>query len=213
MDVDNIFDDTNLDMISDTENDIGGLDMKWLDDLEHHNREYGKFYKDDVFNIKIVFIYTDANKNIEYVSSKHVDLENKNIFTQNELVNVIHNINHFNKKRYRLLKCYLYNLDIEPDELQNFIRSKYEQNAVSQDTPFFHTIDVARNIVIQPTISQFQKMNTIYLIMSERDVIDGKRHGNTSQTNEGKTRKIKRVRFHPDVKQTRKRTYTSGTSS
>ena len=213
MDVDNIFDDTNLDMISDTENDIGGLDMKWLDDIEHHNREYGKFYKDDVFNIKIVFIYTDANKNIEYVSSKHVDLENKNIFTQNELVNVIHSINHFNKKRYRLLKCYLYNLDIEPDELQNFIRSKYEQNAVSQDTPFFHTIDVARNIVIQPTISQFQKMNTIYLIMSERDVIDGKRHGNTSHTNEGKTRKIKRVRFHPDVKQTRKRTYTSGTSS
>lgn len=213
MDVDNIFDDTNLDMISDTENDIGGLDMKWLDDLEHHNREYGKFYKDDVFNIKIVFIYTDANKNIEYVSSKHVDLENKNIFTQNELVNVIHNINHFNKKRYRLLKCYLYNLDIEPDELQNFIRSKYEQNAVSQDTPFFHTVDVARNIVIQPTISQFQKMNTIYLIMGERDVIDGKRHGNTSHTNEGKTRKIKRVRFHPDVKQTRKRTYTSVTSS
>ena len=213
MDVDNIFDDTNLDMISDTENDIGGPDMKWLDDLEHHNREYGKFYKDDVFNIKVVFIYTDANKNIEYVSSKHVDLENKNIFTQNELVNVIHSINHFNKKRYRLLKCYLYNLDIEPDELQNFIRSKYEQNAVSQDTPFFHTIDVARNIVIQPTISQFQKMNTIYLIMSERYVIDGKRHGNTSHTNEGKTRKIKRVRFHPDVKQTRKRTYTSVTNS
>ena len=146
------------------------------------------------------------------MSSKDVDLENKNIFTQNELVNVIHNINNVNKKRYRLLKCYLYNLDIEPDELQNFIRNTNTQNTNSQDTPFFHMVDVARNIIIQPTISQFQNMNTIYLIMGERNVIDGKRHGNTSHTNEGKTRKIKRVMFHPDVKQTRKRTYTSVTN-
>ena len=74
--------------------------MKWLDDVEEHNREYGKFYKDDIFNIKVVFIYTDVNKNIEYVSSKNVDLENKNIFTQNELVSVIHTNNQINKKDF-----------------------------------------------------------------------------------------------------------------
>lgn len=207
MEVDNISNEEDLDMVSDYENDFDNLDIKWLDDVEQHNREYGKFYKDDIFNIKIVFIYTDVNKNIEYVSSKNVDLENKNIFTQNELVSVIHTNNQINKKRYRLLKCYLYNLDIEPDDLKDFIRNNNKYDVSKMDTPFFHLIDVARNIVIQPTISQFQKMNTLYLVMGERDVIDGKRHGNTPHTQEGKTRKVKRVRFHPDIKQTRKRSY------
>lgn len=207
MEVDNIFDETNLDVVSDNENDFVDLDMKWLDDVEQHNRDYGKFYKDDVFNIKVVFIYTDVNKNIEYVSTKNVDLENKNAFTQDELVNVIHRSNQINRKKYRLLKCYLYNLDIEPDDLQEFIRNKNKYDTSNVDIPFFQLIDVARNIVIQPTISQFQKMNTLYLIMGERDVMDGKRHGNSPHAQEGKTRKIKRVRFHPDVKQTRKRSY------
>ena len=207
MEVDNISNEEDLDMVSDYENDVDNLDVKWLDDVEQHNREYGKFYKDDIFSIKIVFIYTDVNKNIEHVSSKNVDLENKNIFTQNELVSVIHTNNQINKKRYRLLKCYLYNLDIEPDDLKDFIRNNNKYDVSKTDTPFFHLIDVARNIVIYPTISQFQKMNTLYLVMGERDVIDGKRYGNTAHTQEGKTRKVKRVRFHPDVKQTRKRSY------
>ena len=106
MEVNNISDEIGLDLVSDNESDFDNLDMKWLDDLEEHNREYGKFYKDDVFNIKVVFIYTDVNKNIECVSSKNVDLENKNAFTQDELVNIIHRSNQINKKKYRLLKCY-----------------------------------------------------------------------------------------------------------
>ena len=193
MEVNNISDEIGLDLVSDNESEFDNLDMKWLDDVEEHNREYGKFYKDDIFNIKVVFIYTDVNKNIEYVSSKNVDLENKNIFTQNELVSVIHTNNQINKKRFRLLKCYLYNLDIEPDDLKDFIRNNNKYNVSKADTPFFHLIDVARNIIIQPTISQFQKMNTLYLVMGERDVIDGKRHGNRPHTQEGKTRKVKRV--------------------
>jgi hypothetical protein len=106
-----------------------------------------------------------------------------------------------------MLKCYLYNLDIEPDDLKDFIRNKNKHHVSPSNTPFFQIIDVARNITIQPTISQFQNMNALYIIMGERDVIDGKRHGNTPHTHEGKTRKVKRVRFHPDIKQTRKRSY------
>lgn len=207
MEIDNNFDDTNLDMVTDTEDDIGDLDMKWLDDIEQHHHDYAKFYKDDVFNVKFVFIYTDVNKDIKYVSSKHIDLETKNVCTQNELANIIYNNNQINKKKYRLLKCYLYNLDIEPDDLQDFIHNKKKQSISLYDTPFFRLIDVARNIVIHPTISQFQKMNALYLIMVERDVVDGTFYGSTPHTSESRTRKIKRVRFHPDIKQTRKRSY------
>ena len=206
MEVNNISDEIGLDLVSDNESEFDNLEYRGQMMLKNIIVNMESFIK-MIFSISKLFIYTDVNKNIEYVSSKNVDLENKNIFTQNELVSVIHTNNQINKKRFRLLKCYLYNLDIEPDDLKDFIRNNNKYNVSKADTPFFHLIDVARNIIIQPTISQFQKMNTLYLVMGERDVIDGKRHGNSPHTQEGKTRKVKRVRFHPDVKQTRKRSY------
>lgn len=204
------FNDTELDMTSDIEdeNNNGDLDMNWITDIEQHNDEYGKFYKDDIFTLKVVFIYTNFDKDIEHVSSSNIDLETKNILTHAELANIIYTKNKINNTRYRLLRCYLYNIDIDPDDLKQFIQKQqnYEQTTL-ETLPFFNKVDTARNILINPTISQFHKMNTLYLIMGEREPTNGKRHNNAN-TNETRTRKIKRVRFHPDVKHTRRRLYT-----
>ena len=190
--------DTVSDIDDDTDTEPVQLDMKWLSDIEQHNNDYGKFYKDDVFTMNVVFIHANCDKNIEHVSSMKVDLENKNIFTQHELANIIQTKNKVNKTKYRLISAYLYNIDIEPDDLLDFI--KKHTNPASEQ--FFNKLDLARDIIIHPTIAQFHKMNTLYLIMGERRERDTK-------ANEGRTRKIKRVTFHPDIKQTRKRMYTN----
>ena len=66
--------DTISDIDDDTDTEPVQLDMKWLSDIEQHNNDYGKFYKDDVFTMKVVFIHANFDKNIERVSSMKVDL-------------------------------------------------------------------------------------------------------------------------------------------
>jgi hypothetical protein len=122
------FDDTSI--------DCADLDNKWLDDIEKDNIDYAKFYKDDIYDIKVMFVYVDSNNAIYHVSSEHLELETKNTVLQKEIVSIVNDKKKVNKKNYRVFKCYLYNLDIDPDDLHKFIANKYvEDNHSSLFSP------------------------------------------------------------------------------
>lgn len=183
------------------------LDTKWITDIEAHNKDYAKFYKDDVYRTQAVFVYIDHDNAITHVSEQDVDLETKNILTQQELASIVNDKNRVGKKKYRLVKCYLYNIDIDPEDLRAFIR---EAGTGTMTNRFFRQLDLAHDAIIYPTISQFQNLNTIYLFMREKNADMPTGDGTRAENN---TRKIKRVSFHPDIKHTRRRGYSSVSSS
>lgn len=182
----------------DTNNDCIDLDNKWLDDIEKDNIDYARFYKDDIYDIKVIFVYVDSNNAIYHVSSEYLELETKNIVLQKEIINIVNDKKKVNKKNYRVFKCYLYNIDIEPDDLHKFIANKHNDDRQSS---FFRTIDLAFDIKVNPTIAQFHTLNTLYLFMREKqtDTLSD----DTNKKNI--TKKIKRVSFQPDLKHTRRR--------
>ena len=197
--LDNLDDLDSLEPAGDT--NFVNLDTKWITDLETHNKDYAKFYKDDVYHIQIVFAYIDHDNVIIHVSEHSVDLETKNILTQQELASLVNDKNRVGKKKYRLVKSYLYNIDIDPEDLRAFIR----EPELTTDR-FFRQLDLAHDAVIYPTIAQFQNLNTIYLFMREKHA---EMPTGDSTKMENNTRKIKRVSFHPDIKHTRRRGYSS----
>lgn len=185
-------DDLNID---DTSNDCIDLDNKWLDEVEKNNIDYANFYKDDIYNIKVIFVYVDNNNTIYHVSSEHLELETKNTVSQKEIVTIVNDKKKINKKNYRIFNCYLYNIDIDPDDLHKLIANQYNQSS------FFRSINLAYDIKINPTIAQFHTINTLYLFMREKPTDINS--DNNSKRNV--TRKIKRVTFQPDLKHTRRR--------
>jgi hypothetical protein len=184
------FDDTSI--------DCADLDNKWLDDIEKDNIDYAKFYKDDIYDIKVMFVYVDSNNAIYHVSSEHLELETKNTILQKEIVSIVNDKKKMNKKNYRVFKCYLYNLDIDPDDLHKFIANKYVEDNHSL---FFRPVDLAFDVKINPTIAQFHTLNTLYLFMREKP--SDKVSSDTGKRNT--TKKVKRVTFQPDLKHTRRR--------
>tara|TARA_B100001989_G_scaffold155278_1_gene110908 strand:+ start:10356 stop:10934 length:579 start_codon:yes stop_codon:yes gene_type:complete len=155
------------------------LTTKWLEEVEAYNMTYDSFYKDDVFSIKICKIYVNVDKHIERVSCERVDLEKKNVISDKEFAKLISNNNHHGKKKYRVFRAYLYNMDTDPDDLVKFIKS-------GEYRPLVREVSVNESLYIKETISQFQKLNMIYIVFKEI---------NTSSPNKKATRKTGRVTF------------------
>lgn len=155
------------------------LTTKWLEEVEAYNMTYDSFYKDDVFSIKICKIYVNVDKHIERVSCERVDLEKKNVISDKEFAKLISNNNNHGKKKYRVFRAYLYNMDTDPDDLVKFIKS-------GEYRPLVREVSVNESLYIKETISQFQKLNMIYIVFKEI---------NTSSPNKKATRKTGRVTF------------------
>jgi hypothetical protein len=142
------------------EDDNDSLTTKWLDEIEAHNMNYDSFYKDDVFFIKFCKIYVSGEKKIERVSCERIDLEEKNMVTYKEFAKIISENNHQSKKKYRVFRAYMYNMDTEPEDLVKFIK-------FGEFRPLVREINVHDSLRIKETISQFQRLNTIYIIFKE----------------------------------------------
>lgn len=180
--------ETQLD--SDTENQSDPVDFlktDWLEEMETYVSEYGSFYIDDVFELKIVKTYIDLSNTIQHVSCEKIDLENKNVITNKELKFVNRNISKQNNKTYKLGKCYLYNINIDPEKLVSFL----EKDDIIIP---FKEVSLSQDIHISPTIIQFQKLNTLYLFFNEIDYVAKQQ-----------TKKRKKTVIPQTIRKTRKR--------
>lgn len=155
------------------------LTTKWLEEVETYNMTYDSFYKDDVFSIKICKIYVNIKKDIERVSCERIDMEKKNVISDKEIAKLIAESNHHGKKKYRVFRAYLYNMDTDPDDIVKFIKS-------GEYRPLVREVSVNDSLCIKETISQFQKLNMLYIVFKEV---------NTAATNKKATRKAGRVTF------------------
>ena len=180
--------ETQLD--SDTENQSDPVDFlktDWLEEMETYVSEYGSFYIDDVFELKIVKTYIDLSNTIQHVSCEKIDLQNKNVITNKELKFVNRNISKQNNKTYKLGKCYLYNINIDPEKLVSFL----EKDDIIIP---FKEVSLSQDIHISPTIIQFQKLNTLYLFFNEIDYFAKQQ-----------TKKRKKTVIPQTIRKTRKR--------
>ena len=147
-------------MIAEVEDEDTFLQTDWIDEIEKYTKEYSSFYKDDVFSIKIVKIFVSVDKMIHHVSCETMDLYTKNTISREQLTHTIKTSNSGEKKKYKLDKVYLYNIDTEPDHLHKFIES-------DMNGPLIREINFHKNIYIRPTITQFQKLNCLYFLLRE----------------------------------------------
>ena len=106
-------------------------------------------------------------------------MEKKNVISDKEIAKLIAESNHHGKKKYRVFRAYLYNMDTDPDDIVKFIKS-------GEYRPLVREVSVNDSLCIKETISQFQKLNMLYIVFKEV---------NTAATNKKATRKAGRVTF------------------
>ena len=141
-------------------------DFDWLDTQNKLTNIDGKHGKESMISIQIHYIYIDASANIEKIVSEKKDLtllDDESIIPQNEMIKIIQTKKDYSKKKYKLLDILLYNIEVEPDKIQN-----YSQN-LSENTPqkYLRSLSILNEIKIPPTLFIFHQTNCIYFLYQE----------------------------------------------
>ena len=193
-------------MFKDFEEDIDtsedDLDTSWIDDFKKDNETYSDFYTEEVTNITLFFIYIDHKNDIENLSRDLMILDRKNTIVRDQLIQLIKQNQIHNNNKYKLISLLKYNIDIEPEEIYNFINNKDDS---SFNKRFFIQEKYLNDIIYKNTINIFQDLNSLFFIFKETNP-------NTNNTN-NKINKINKINItkktviFPQKHKTRRRNF------
>lgn len=158
------------------------LDNDWIDEFKKKEESYNDFYKEKVEHIKLFFLYTGSTNVLETIKKDSIVLDKDGILKKDIIIALIKHNQLYNSIKYKLLSLIRFNIDIEPDEINNFV---YKDN--TDINKFITSEKYLNDIKYSNTISIFQDLNCLYFIFYEEK--DKAQQKTTSPIN-NTTRKI-----------------------
>jgi hypothetical protein len=141
--------------------EYNNLDDGWINDFENTDKLYQDFYKDDLYYINLRVIYVNRENEIDKIKHESFLLSNKNIISENEILEMLKKHSIDNERKYSLLSILRYNMILEPDDVKKYLLNKENQNYLS----VIKNID---DIIFQKSITMFHDLNDIILIFYEK---------------------------------------------
>jgi hypothetical protein len=162
------------------------LDNSWINDYELKELNYNDFYKDDIKYIKIYYLLINRKLTLENIYEENFFLESKNKLKKHELISIVNKYKEANKKsnkKIKLLSLLKYNVDIDSDEVINYLKNDTE------DTVFLDSLKNLNDVDFKQSISMFEDLNSLFCVFIESNET-------TTQT--------KRIVLHNKNKKTKK---------
>ena len=150
------------------------LDTSWIDDLDKLNNIHHSYFREPMKNIDFFIILVDPNDSIVKIKKENHKFStiNKNCtFTNSFIIQFIERIKntHSNgKMRYKLNDVLLYNIDIEPEHIQNYVSN---ENLLELGTKKLHSLSIIQDFVISPSIFIFHKINSLFFIFKQLEEV------------------------------------------
>jgi hypothetical protein len=182
------------------------LDLSWIEEDTRMSKINQNYFRENMKYIYTYCIYINKGLNIDKIVSSVQELS---ILGQDDLSipspTAIYGISQTTLSefiqtnqilptgiKYNLLDILVYNVDLEPENIQNFSKTDSLGEFTSR---FFKTYQQGKDIIILPSIFIFHNMNSIYFIFQEVD------NENTKlltaiKSNENSKKKTKRVSIH-----------------
>lgn len=155
--IDNNTDNMDNDLIED-------LDTSWINEFEKEDDEYKNYYSEDISFIKIHFIYTNKNDEIEKIKEEKILLNTLGVLHKEELLRIIKNNSFLTPNSNYLVSFILkINIVLEPENLKTFLNNKSPQNIGSS---FLQPITTLDSIYFKKTIAMFHDINNILIIFT-----------------------------------------------
>lgn len=153
------------------ENDDTDLDILWIEEQEKIQNIDKNYFREPMETIDIHIIYINANLYIESITKERHILTKKEKSTVLEKERILQIIQSKKKttpfSKYKFMDALLYNVDLEPEQIQNY--------AFSQDndkTPFLQTIKIMEDVIIPQSIFVFHGINSLYFFFKEEPRTD-----------------------------------------
>jgi hypothetical protein len=137
------------------------LDDEWINNFENTDKLYKDFYKDDVYYINLSIIYVNRDNEIDKIKYDTLLMQYPNKISQEEIIKILKKNAIDNEKRYSLLSILRYNINLEPDEIKNYLLNGLNKEYLS----VIKNIDT---VTYQKTINMFQDLNELIVIYYEK---------------------------------------------
>ena len=143
----------------------------WIDKFEKIDKSYSNFYLEDVYSLKLYFIYIDRQHNIQKVKHEKMIMRNPNIISREEIISIIKN--NCDSKKYSLLTILKYNIDLDNTDIRDYLKN-------TPNHEYLTSVKYIDAIPFHQTISMFQDLNNLFFLFSEK----------TQKNSKNKTRKL-----------------------
>jgi hypothetical protein len=140
------------------------LDDEWINNFEKTDRLYKDFYKDDVYYINLSIIYVNRDNEIDKIKYDTLLMQIPNKISQEEIIKILKKNAIDNEKRYSLLSILRYNINLEPDEIKNYLLN-------GENKEYLSVIKNIDTVTYQKTINMFQDLNDLIVIYYEKSFI------------------------------------------
>ena len=146
------------------------MNTNWIDDYEEYEKKYEDYYLESMEGVKTMFVYVNKKREIESIHEDYLELQANNILTKEELLYLIKNNNipknlknEPTKKKdpYKLLSVLVYNIDLQPKQLKEYLEKKHP---APQENPYLYSLKILEDIQFKKSISLFHDINTVYFI-------------------------------------------------
>uniref|UniRef100_A0A6C0IJG5 Uncharacterized protein n=1 Tax=viral metagenome TaxID=1070528 RepID=A0A6C0IJG5_9ZZZZ len=152
---------------------IENLDNDWIKDFEKTFKLYEDFYKDDVYFTNIHYIYINKYNNIEKISEDRFLFTTPNLISREEILRILKKNTYYNNKQYTILSILKFVVNLEPDEIKDFIRLDNKDNTNNTNNMndyFLQTIKNIDAINFEKSINMFHDLNDLFFIFYEKTV-------------------------------------------
>jgi hypothetical protein len=138
--------------------------------------ESPQYRHENATSINIQFIYVDATSNVASSSAAKTETANlitfndKSILSRESVLHIIQNNKKIkaDSKKFALCKILLYNVDIDPQNVQAFADKNRDNDLdVLASSPFLNELAFTDDIQICPSLPIFRPVNCLHLVYQE----------------------------------------------
>jgi hypothetical protein len=148
------------------ENDDMDLDISWIEEQEKIQSVDKNYFRESMDSIDDYFFYINANLYIESIRKERHLLTKREKNTVLEKERVLQIIQMKKKitpySKYKFMDALLYNVDLEPEQIQNYANSKEEETSL-----FLKPVRIMDDIEISQSIFLFHGINALYFFFKE----------------------------------------------
>jgi hypothetical protein len=162
------------------DDDIGDLDSTWIQEFENLDNDYKNYYTEELSFLRIHSIYVNRLNDIEKIREEKFLLKEPGIIHRDEVLSIIKHNSFSNETKYSLLSILKFNINVEPEFLKTFLKSK-DKNIGSS---FLQSVKNIDSIRFEKSITMFHDINDLIIIFHQRV------NKNNSSDSNNRTKKV-----------------------
>ena len=146
--------------------DIDDLDSTWIQEFEKLDNDYKNYYTENISFLRVHSIYINKQNEIEKVREENIFLKEPGIIQKEELLSIIKHNSFSNEIKYSLLSILKFNINLEPEYLKTFLKSK-DKNIGSS---FLQSVKHIDSIRFEKSITMFHDINDLIIIFHPKTI-------------------------------------------